>query len=153
MERKCIELTSKERTELEQFSTKGVHSVRLVNRAKIILALDTSGGRKAQKQEGIAKRVGVNRQTVNNAKNDFLKLKDVSLFLQRKKRKTPPVPPKVTGELEARIIALACSPAPQGCARWTLKLLADKCVELDYCGSISDMTIHRVLKKTNLSLI
>jgi hypothetical protein len=142
MGRKSIELTAQERTELEQFSCKGVHSVRLVNRAKIILALDSSCGRKVEWQEDIAKRIGVNRQTINNVKKDFLKLKDVSAFLQRKKREMPPVPPKVTGELEARIIALACSEVPEGYARWTLNLLADKCVELRYCDSISGMTVY-----------
>jgi hypothetical protein len=149
--REKIKLTVSERAELERFSTTGVHSVRLVNRAKIILALDTSGGRTSERQEAIAERLKVNRQTVNNARRDFLASQSVSMFLQRKKRKTPPVPPKVTGELEARIIALACSEAPKGYARWTLRLLAEKCVELCYSNTMSHMTISRTLKKTNLS--
>jgi len=153
MERKRIRLKVKERAELERFCSKGVHSVRLVNRAKIILALDTYGDRNPERQEDIAKRVGVSRQVVNNARNDFLKIKNVSLFLQRKKRETPPVPSKVTGEVEARIIALACGVVPKGYARWTLRLLADKCVELKYSDAMSHMTISRLLKKTNLSLI
>jgi len=151
MERMSIRLTEKERRELERFSNTGVHSVRLVNRAKIILALDTSGDRKPQCQEDIAKRIGVCRQSVNNARRDFLSSKGVALFLQRKKRETPPVPAKATGELEARIIALACSEAPKGNARWSLRLLADKCVQLQYCTSMSHTTISRVLKKHSLS--
>jgi hypothetical protein len=107
LERKQIRLTAKERKELERFSTAGVHSVKLVNRAKIILALDTSADRTPDRQEVIAKRIGVNRRTVNNTRDDFLARGRVSGFLQRKKRETPPVPPKVTGELEARITALA----------------------------------------------
>lgn len=153
MERNYIKLTKKERTELERFTTTGVHSVRLVNRAKIILALDTSKNRIPGQLENIANQIGVSRQTVYNTKNSFLSLSDVSLFLQRKKRETPPVPPKVDGQLEARIIALACSEVPKGYARWTVRLLADKCVELHYSDSISHMTISRLLKKTNLSLI
>jgi hypothetical protein len=153
MERKEIKLTVKERTELERFSTSGVHSVRLVNRAKIILALDTSKGRAAERQEALAKRLGVSRQTVINARQTFLAVKNVTLFLQRKRRETPPVPPKVTGEMEARIIALACGKVPKGYARWTSRLLADKCVELCYSDTISHTTISNILKKTNLSLI
>jgi len=152
MERKCIRLTAKGRAELERFSSTGVHSVRLVNRAKIILALDTSAGRKAEKQEVVAGRTGVSRQTVNDAKRDFLKAGSVSEFLRRKRRETPPIPPKITGEVEARIIALACGKAPPGYARWTLRLLAEKCVELHYSGTMSHMTISRLLKKHNLNL-
>jgi len=152
MKRKQIRLTAKERAELERFSTTGAHSVRLVNRAKIILALDTSADRTPERQEAIAARIGVNRRTVNDAKRDFLARGSVSGFLQRKKRETPPVSPKITGEMEARIIALACGKAPKGCARWTLRMLADKCVELHYSDTMSHMTISRLLKKRSLSL-
>jgi len=153
MRKESIKLTVKERASLERYCNSGVHSVRLVNRAKIVLALDTSGGRIADKQESIAERLGVCRQTVNTVKRDFLAAVNVATFLQRKLRATPPVPPKVTGEIEARIIALACGPAPQGCARWTLRLLAEKCVELCYSDSMSHMTISRLLKKRNLNRI
>jgi len=152
MERKQIILSPDERAELKRFSKAGIHSVRLVNRARIILALDMSGGKETEKQEDIAEHIGVSRQTVNNAKNDFLALQDVSLFLQRKKRETPPVPSKITGELEARIIALACGKAPKGYARWTLRLLAAKCVELHYSDAISHTAIGTLLKKRSLSL-
>ena len=153
MERKQIELTKEVRKALEQYIKTGVRCVRLVNRAKIILALDTSEGRKAKTQEAICKSVGVSRQTVINTRHDFLLAGNVSSFLQRKKRETPPVEPKITGELEARIIALACSEVPAGYARWTLRLLAQKCVELQYSDSMSHMSISRLLKKRNLSLI
>jgi hypothetical protein len=72
--------------------------------------------------------------------------------LYRKKRATPPVPAKVDGEVEAHIIALCCTNPPKGYARWSVRLLADKCVELGYVDSISHMTVSRTLKKTNLSL-
>ena len=153
MRRKRVELKQKERAELEKFCAKGTHSVRLVNRAKIILALDQAGGRLGEKQEVLAERIGVSRQTIIDARDTFLALKSVPLFLQRKKRETPPVPPKITGEVEARIIALACSKAPEGYARWTLRLLAEKCVELRYSESLSHMSISRLLKKRSLNPI
>ena len=152
MERTLIILTAEQRKEFEKFSKSGVHSVKLVNRARIILELDTSEGRKATKQEKIAIRVGVSRQTVNEAKQDFLAAESVAAFLQRKKRDTPPVAPKITGDVEAKIVALACSEVPQGYARWTLQLLANRSVELNYIDSISDMSVHRLLKKRNLGL-
>ena len=149
MERIPIILTTEQRQELERFCKSGVHSVKLLNRARIILELDTSEseGRKATRQEEIAKYVKVSRQTVNEAKRDFLVAESVTKFLQRKKREKPPVAPKITGEVEAKIIALACSEAPQGYARWTLQLLADKSVELNYVDSITDMSVHRLLKR------
>ena len=105
MRKESIKLTVEEREDLERYCSTGVHSVRLVDRAKMILALDTSGGRTAERQEAIAERLGVCRQTINNVKNDFIAAESITTFLQRKRRETPPVPPKVTGELEARIIA------------------------------------------------
>jgi len=153
MRKKPIKLTVKERADLERYSGTGVRDVRLVNRAKIVLALDTSGGRAAERQEAVAQRLGVSRQTVNNARRDFLAAENLTTFLQRKPRETPPVPPKVTGEMEARIIALACGEPPKGYARRTLRLLAAKCVELRYSDTMSHMTISTLLKKRSLSLI
>ena len=72
--------------------------------------------------------------------------------MNRKKRKTPPVAAKVTGDVEARIIALACTDPPKGYAKWTLRLLADRSVKLGYVDSISHTQVGRILKKTNLSL-
>jgi len=152
MKKNQIQLTTEERKTLEKFSTTGDRSVRLAKRAKIILALDAADGRKARKQEEIAQHLEVSRQTVNNVRQDFLEAENVAVFLQRRKRATPPVEPKVTGELEARIIALACSKAPQGYAKWTLRLLANKCVELQYADSLSHMTVSRLLKKRNFNL-
>ena len=152
MKRTPIILTTEQRRELEKFCKSGVHSVKLVKRARIILELDTSEGRKATKQEEIAKRVDVSRETVNEAKRDFLAAKSVAVFLQRKKRDTPPVAPKITGDVEAKIVALACGKVPEGYARWTLQLLADRSVELKFIDSITDMSVHRLLKKHNLSL-
>ena len=148
-----IELSTETRSELEKFTKTGKHSVKLVNRAKIILELDEANGRKPVSQTQIAEQVGVTRQTVNDAKKAFLGASSLCVFLQRKKRETPPVTPKITGDVEARIIALACSPVPEGHAKWAVRLLADKCMELHYIDSISFKSVQRVLKKHNLSHI
>ena len=140
MKKNDIKLTSEQRIELENFSTKGVHSVRLVTRAKIVLFLDTSEDRKAVTFEEIGKRLGVSMTTITKVKKDFYAAESVSAFLRRKTRDTPPVAPKITGDIEAKIVALACSAVPEGFAKWSLKLLADKSVELNYIDSISDMS-------------
>jgi beta-phosphoglucomutase-like phosphatase (HAD superfamily) len=144
-------LSEFDRKELERFSTTGVHSVRLVNRAKIILALDKSKGRKKETHRLIAKRLNLSCQTVHDTKKAVLSAKNVAEFLQRKKRTTPPVPPKITGETEAHIIALACSKTPNGYAKWTLRLLANKSVKLGYADTLSHMSVKRILKKHNLN--
>lgn len=146
-----IELSTTTRNELEKFATTGKHSVRLVNRARIILELDEADGRKPMTQTQIAEKIGVSRQTVNSAKKAFVAVESTSEFLQRKKRETPPIEPKITGEVEAHIIALACSPVPEGYAKWGVRLLAEKCVELNYIDSISFKSVQRVLKKHNLN--
>ena len=148
-----VNLTSEMRKELERFVSTGVKSVKQLKRAKIILALDASTGIKPEKEENIAKRLEVSRQTVQNVKNAFFSSTDMRSFLQRKKRETPPVPAKVTGTLEAYIIALACSEPPKGFSKWSLRLLSDRCVKLNYVEEISHMTVKRVLKKHKLSLI
>jgi hypothetical protein len=108
--RKII-LTADERRELEAFTGSGMRSVKLFKRAGIILALDSPEGRLPDKDGNIAGRTGVNRQTVQNVKKDFLASGDLKVFLKRKKRETPPVPAKVTGEAGARITAPACGKA------------------------------------------
>ena len=78
--------------------------------------------------------------------------KGLEATINRKKRETPPVPAKVTGEVEAHVIALACGQPPEGYSKWTLRLLAERTVELGYIDSISHVTVSTILKKTNLSL-
>jgi hypothetical protein len=148
---KEIILSPKERRELEAFTGSGTRSIKLFKRAEIILALDTSEDRLPAKEGSIAERIGVSRQSIQKVKKDFLASGDLKDFLRRKKRETPPVPAKITGEMEARIIALACSTPPAGFSRWTLRLLADKCVELQFVDSLSPMTISRLLKKLHLN--
>ena len=152
MKKNEIKLTTKQIKELEKFSKTGVHSAKLIKRAQIILLLDTSEGKKATTFEEISRRLDVSVTTITNVKKDFFAAEDVKTFLQRKKRETPPVEPKITGEVEARIIALVCSEAPEGCARWTLRLIAERCIELQILDSVSFKSVQRLLKKHNLGL-
>jgi hypothetical protein len=147
-----ITLTEEQRKELEKFSKTGVHSAKLIKRAEIILLLDTSESGKAITFEEISKRLGISVTAITKVKKDFFSAEDVKAFLQRKKRGTPPVKPKITGDIEARIIALACSEVPKGCARWTVRLIAEKSVELQIVDSLSFKSVQRLLKKHNLSL-
>ena len=153
MENNVIMLNETERETLERFVKTGKRSVHLVKRAKTILALDRSNKTEHLRINRICEDVGISRQTLNIVRNDFLNAQSIETFLQRKKRETPPVPKKITGEVEAKIIATACSEVPKGYARWTVRLLADKVVELGFIESISFKSVQTVLKKRNLSLI
>jgi len=152
MKKNEIMLSATQRNELEKFSKTGVHSAKLIKRAQIILLLDTSKSTKAIKFQDIAQRLSVSMTTITKVKAAFIASESVSAFLQRKKRDTPPVKPKITGEIEARIIALACSEVPEGCARWTVRLIAEKSVELKLVESLSHMSVHTLLKKHSLNL-
>ena len=149
--KRAIKLTQAERKVLREFTSKGEHPVMLVRRAFIILASDTSYGRIAETEISIASKFGITKQTVHNVKCDYLLL-GVENFLQRRKRKVLPVPARIDGNFEAHLIALCCNDPPEGYSRWSVRLLADKVVELGYIDSISHMTVSRVLKKTNLNL-
>jgi len=153
MENNVIMLKKEQRSELEQFVKTGVRSVRLVTRAKVILALDRSDKKEHLRITRISEQLGIARQNIYVIQKDFLAAESVEAFLKRKKRETPPVAAKVTGDVEAHIIALACTEAPPGYARWTHKLLSSKSVELNFIDSISPKTVERLLKKRNLSLI
>jgi hypothetical protein len=109
------------------------------------LFADERSGRKLSEKE-IASRLSVHFQTVHSIRKMYT-LFGLDVALGRKKRLTPPITPKITGDIEAKIIALSCSSPPEGRSRWTLRLLADKVVELRIVESISHETIHRTLKK------
>ena len=119
--------------------------------AEILLLADQAPGGPAWVDERISQAVGVTIRTVENVRQRLVE-QGLEAALERKKRETPPVAPKLTGDKEARIIALACSSAPNGRARWTLSLLAEKLVELKVFDSISTTSVATVLKKMNFSL-
>jgi len=153
MENNAIVLSEEERKALEKYMGSGVHSVHLVKRARVILSLDRSNKTEHLRINRICESVDISRQAVNSIRNDFLNADSIESFLRRKKRETPPVQPKITGEIEAGIIATACSKVPAGYARWTVRLLANKVVELGLIDSISFKAVQLVLKKRNISLI
>lgn len=149
----AVYLSEEEREKLTKFSKTGNHNAHLITRAKILLVLDRTGKKDHMRIKRTAESYGVSRQAVYNIISDFHNRKSIEDLLKRKERATPPVEAKVTGEVEAHIIALACSESPKGHARWTVRLLAEKAVELDLIDSISYATIQRLLKKQNISLI
>ena len=145
-----IKLTSEQRGKLTKIIKTGSSPARVITRANILLVSDVSLGKPLTVAE-TAERFSTTSTTVQNVRTAYAKY-GLDAALYRKKRKTPPVQPKVDGKLEAHIISICCSQPPEGYQRWTLRLIADKCVELGYVDSISHMTVMRTLKKTNLSL-
>jgi len=144
MENNLIMLNEEQRACLEKFVRNGVHNAHLITRARVILSLDRSNKTDHLRITQISQRIGISRQAIYDIRDDFLAAPNVEELLNRKKCETPPVEAKITGEVEAHIIALACSEPPEGCARWTLSLLAEKSVELDFIDSISYKSVERV---------
>jgi transposase len=99
----------------------------------------------------VATVLGVTSRAIEHLKKRFVE-DGIEAALERKPREKPPREVIFDGAFEARLIALACSGVPEGHRRWTVRLLADKAVELKFAESVSHMTVQRVLKKTNLSL-
>ena len=152
---KEIRLTEEQQTYLKSFVTSGVHGSMEIRRARVLLMLDRTGKTDHVRYKKTAERADCSVQAVYNMRDEFLAnpdIPDIDVYLTRKKRETPPVPAKVDGKVEAEIIALACSPHPEGTARWTLRLLAEKAVELHYIESISYVRVQQILKKQNISL-
>ena len=145
-----IELSNQEKVRLMEIVKKGNSPARTILRANILLASDKQNDRYMTMSE-IANAYRTTPTTVQTVRTSSCK-KGLEATITRKKRETPPIPAKVTGEVEAHIIALACGQPPEGYSRWTLRLLADKTVELGYIESISHVTVSNILKKTNLSL-
>ena len=153
MSNKEIYLTPEQQIYLQRIVKTGTHSSRTITRARVLLMLDRTGKHDHVRYSRTAEYAGISVQAVYNMRDEFLAKQDVESYVNRKKRETPPIPPKVDGKVEAQIIALACSKPPEGCSRWTVRLLADKAVELHYVDGLSHMTIQRLLKKRNISLI
>jgi len=93
----------------------------------------------------------VTSRSIEHLKKRFVE-EGIKAAIDRKPREKPPREVRFDGAFEARLIALACSEAPEGRRRWTVRLLADKAIELKFAETVSHMTVQRVLKKTNLSL-
>lgn len=149
---KEIYLSEEEQVYLKSIVRKGEHNSHVITRARVLLMLDRTGKSDHVRYSRTAEYAGISRQAVYNMRDEYLETHDIESYLNRKKRETPPRPPKLDGAGEAKVIALACSEPPEGCSRWTVRLLAEQVVQLGFVDKISHMTIQRILKKTNISL-
>jgi transposase len=143
-----ITLTETERAALTRLLRTGTHSAAMRRRASILLLADADGPQ-AWPDEEIAEHLETSRMTVQRVRQQFAR-EGLDATLHRKKPSGRQFR-KLDGKQEAQLIALACSKAPEGQARWTMKLLADKLVEMTVVESIDPATVCRTLKKTNLS--
>lgn len=152
MTNKEIRLTAEQQAYLKSIVKTGIHNARVIIRARVLLMLDRTGKTDHVRYNRTAEQAGISVQAVYNMRDEYLANQDIESYLNRKKRETPPVAPKLDGEAEAQIIALACGKPPEGCSRWTVRLLRDKAIELHFVDELSHMTIQRLLKKRNISL-
>jgi transposase len=137
-----VDLTTDEREELRQLVRRGKHSSRKVTRARILLlAADGST------DEQIVAALSTGFATVERTRKRFVE-EGLGCLKERARRGQAR---KLTGQQEAHLVAIACSTPPEGRARWTLSLLADKVVELKFATTIARETVRQVLKKTNSS--
>lgn len=138
-----VKLSAEERAELIDLSSKGKTSARKLNRARVLLLAD-----EGKRDQEIRDAVGVKASFVERTRQRFA---EGGLARALKDLPRPGRKPKLDGKQEAFLVALNCSDAPDGQETWTLRLLADRMVELQVVDEISHETIRQVLKKTSLS--
>jgi hypothetical protein len=146
-----VDLTKAERERLSKLVSSGTAPARMLNRARVLLKADDAQGPHRWTDERIAEALDTSVATVGRVRKRF-RLQGLEAALERS------LPDRIyerslDGRAEARLIALACSEAPEGRDRWSMRLLADKAVELSIVESISHETVRKTLKKTNSSLI
>jgi hypothetical protein len=144
-----VRLTEEERAGLEELARRGRVAAATVKHAWILLKADEGPRGPAWPDRQIRDAYGVSWSTIARVRHRLVE-QGFEAALSRKQAVRPPTL-KVDGEMEARLIALACSAPPDGEARWTLRLLADRMVELEYVEALSYETVRRVLKKTTSS--
>jgi predicted transcriptional regulator len=147
-----VRLSAEERERLEAMVHKGKVSAGHMRRAQILLKADVSEAGEAWSDSRIIEAMNTNNVVIYKVRKQLVE-EGLDAVFTRKKRERPPVEKIFDGAKEAKLIALACSKPPDGYARWSLRLLEDKVVELNIVDKASDNTIGRVLKKTSLSLI
>jgi hypothetical protein len=141
-----IKLSSEERDELEKLSRRRTAAVSKVIKARALLLCDQSEDGPGLKDSEVVTQTGIKPATLERLRKRCCEVEPLEA-LERVKQENRPR--KFTGEEEARLTALACSDPPEGCARWTLHLLADKLVELEVFDSISHEAVRQQLKKTS----
>jgi transposase len=145
-----VRLTDGERQQLKELISKGKAAAQKIKHANILLKIDADS--EAWTDEKAADAFSVHVNTVRSIRQRFVE-EGLEAAVGRKKQDHPSRKRLLDGEKEAKLIALCCSSAPEGYARWTLHLLADKLVELNIVESISYETVRQTLKKTNSSPI
>jgi len=145
-----IHLTKSEREDLIAIINKGSHTSQTFRTAYILINCDEGKYSEKVTNEQISKVLKVGMRTIDRVKKRFVE-EGMEAILER--RPTQRVyATKIDGDTEAKLVTLCCSEPPKGFAKWSLRLLADKMVELNYVESISHVTVRSVLKKTNLNL-
>lgn len=148
MEKYIVELTSEERKQLRQLVSKGKTAARKITHARVLLQADESKGGPAWTDKQISKAFGIHINTIHGIRHRFVE-QGLKAALERKKQDCPSRKRIVDGKVEAHLIALRCGQPPEGTKQWSLRLLADKLVELEIVPSISHETVRQALKKTN----
>ena len=142
-----VRLSGEERRQLETLIGKGKSPARRLLRARILLKADVSEAGEGWSDSRIIEALDTSPSMVYRVRKQLVE-EGLEAVLSRKQRATPAVTPIFDGEKEAKLIALACSKPPKGRARWTLRMLENKVVELGIVDRASDSTIWRTLKKT-----
>ena len=142
-----VELTKEEREELLRIIRKGKHTSQVYRNAYVLLNTDEGAYSEKITNAEITKVLKVGMRTIDRIKKRFVE-EGYEACLSRKPT-TRKYERKVDGEVEAKLVSIACSKPPKGFAKWSLRLLADKMAELQYIESISHETVRTVLKKTN----
>ena len=151
MKKFIVTLTEDERKSLTELTSKGKHSSQKILNALTLLACDEGKyQQKRSKNEEIARILNTSMRNIDRVKKQFV-VDGLDVALNGKKGSRV-YKKKADGDFEAHLVALSCSDPPEGFSRWSLRLLVEKAVELDYIDSISHETVRRVLKKTNLNL-
>ena len=145
-------LSEEDRAKLLKIAKSGKRPAKEAMRANILILSDPTGKPKPPSVAEVAKALSVSPTTVQAVRREYAE-SGLKPALSRKRRETPPIPAKVDGEMEAKIIAVACSEPPKGYSKWTLRMIAGRCVELGYFDAISHQTVFRVLKKTGFAPI
>ncbi len=150
MKKYLVNLSREERDTLTKTITSGRGPARMFTRARILLKADQGDHGPNWSDEKISDALDVTVQTIERIRKQFVE-EGFDAVLSRRQYTQKVSRKKIDGNVEAHLIALSCSKPPQGYVRWTLRLLADKIVELGYVESISHEAIRQTLKKTNLS--
>jgi transposase len=148
MKKYRVTLTAEEREQLEQMLSRGKADVRKLKHGQILLKADQAEGGPAWSDEQIAEALDVGVATVQRIRQRFVE-EGLEAAVRPYRVGMRIYDSKLDGDQEAHLIALACSPPPDGRGRWTLRLLAERMVALQYIDSVSHETVRQTLKKTS----